>query len=67
MTKTLTKEHQIVIKNGKPTAVILDIKEYRELLERIEDAEDLRELKVLRKKTLRFRKIDEFLKDYSNV
>ncbi|MCI0560947.1 MAG: type II toxin-antitoxin system Phd/YefM family antitoxin [Nitrososphaera sp.] len=37
---------QIVLgEDGEPSAVILDIEEYRELLERLEDAEDLRTLK----------------------
>ncbi|MCI0560942.1 MAG: hypothetical protein MN733_20850, partial [Nitrososphaera sp.] len=33
---------QLVLgEDGEPSAVILDIEEYRELLERLEDAEDL--------------------------
>lgn len=33
----------VIVRDGKPVAVILDIEEYREILERLEDAEDLRE------------------------
>lgn len=51
----------IVIKDGKPSAVIIDIDKYRELLERLEDAEDLRLLEEMRKKTLSFRKLEDFL------
>ena len=65
MSKILTKEPEIVIKKGKPSAVILDIKSYRELLERIEDVEDLEELRQLRKKPLKFRKLNEFIKEYA--
>ena len=50
--------------DGKPAAVILDIDEYQEMLERLEDLEDLRELEEMRKKTLNFRKLEDFLKEY---
>ena len=53
----------LIIKAGKPTAVILNIRDYEELLERVEDAEDLAELKRLRKTTLKFRPFEEFLKE----
>ena len=52
---------------GKPTAVILGIDEYRELLEKLEDAEDLKALKAMRKKPLKFRKLEEFLKESAGV
>ena len=48
-------------RDGKPAAVILDIEEYRELLERLEDSADLRILKQMRTKPLKFRKLDDFL------
>jgi len=35
------------------------------MLERLEDAADLRMLRAMRKKPLRFRKIADFLRDYS--
>jgi len=63
--KAKRKEPEIVLRNGKPAAVILDIEEYRELLERVEDAEDIKTLKTMRQKPLRFRKLDDFLKSYS--
>ena len=40
-------------------AVILDINEYRELLERLEDVEDLKLLEEMRKKPLHFRELEE--------
>ncbi len=55
------KNPSIVLKDGEPTAVILDINEYRELLERLEDDEDLRILEKMRKKALTFRKLEDFL------
>ncbi len=54
---------EIVIRNGKAKAVILDIEEYRTLLERLEDMEDLKTLEAMRKRPLRFRKLDDFLKE----
>ncbi len=58
------KSPEIILREGKPAAVILDIDEYRGMLERLEDVEDLRMLKRMRKKKLQFRKLDDFLKEY---
>ncbi len=55
---------EIILREGKPAAVILDIDEYRGMLERLEDVEDLRMLKRMRKKPLKFRKLEDFLKEY---
>ncbi len=63
--KSRRKVREIVLRNGKPAAVILDIEEYQEILERLEDAEDLKLLRAMRKKTLDFRKLEEFLKEFS--
>ncbi len=67
MAKILEKEPQLIIMKGKPVAVIIDIHDYEELLERLEDAEDLAELEKLRKGSLKFRSFDEFLKESENV
>ena len=61
------KAPEIILREGKPSAVILDIEDYRELLERLEDLEDLAVLQEMRKKTLKFRKLDDFLKEYQPV
>lgn len=60
--KTKKKRPEIVLRNGKPAAVILDISDYRRILERLEDAEDLKELEAMRKRPLKFRSLDDFLK-----
>lgn len=57
----LLKEPELITRNGKPTAVILPIKEYEALLERAEDAEDSRWLKERRKKPMVFRSLEAFL------
>jgi len=62
--KPKKKNPEIVLREGKPAAVILDIDEYREMLERLEDAEDLKELKEMRKTPLAFRSLEEFLKEH---
>ena len=66
-TRRKKREPEIIIRAGKPTAVILGIDEYRELLEKLEDAEDLKMLKAMRNKPLKFRKLEEFLKETAGV
>ncbi len=61
---TRKRKPQIIVEEGVPTAVILAIEEYRELLERLEDLEDLRALEALRQRPLEFRTLDEFLAGY---
>lgn len=55
---------EIVLRDGKPAAVILDIDEYQEMLEQLEDLEDLRELAEMKEESLKFRKLEDFLKEY---
>ena len=66
-TKRKRKDPEIVMHGGKPTAAILGIEEYRQLLERVEDAEDLKILKAMRKRPLKFRKLEDFLKASAGV
>jgi PHD/YefM family antitoxin component YafN of YafNO toxin-antitoxin module len=54
---------QIVLREGKPAAVILDIDVYQQVLERLDDLEDLRMLEELRSKPLHFRRLDDFLEE----
>jgi hypothetical protein len=60
--KSKRKSPEIVLRGGKPAAVILDIDD-RSMLERLEDAEDLKMLKEMRSKPLKFRKLEDFLKE----
>lgn len=59
------KKPEIILRDGKPRAVILDIQEYQEMLERLEDAEDLRVLEEMRKKPLNFKRLEDFLNEYT--
>jgi PHD/YefM family antitoxin component YafN of YafNO toxin-antitoxin module len=59
--KVLKNEPEIILRNGKPAAVILKIEDYEELLERLEDAEDVKWLRATRTRPLKFRKFDDFL------
>ena len=61
--KTKRKSPQIVVRNGKPSAVILDIEDYRELLDRLEDVEDVKELEEMRKRPLEFTSLEDFLSE----
>ena len=61
MPNILTKE-KIIFKNGRPEAVILDIKKYERLLEIAEDKEDLAELKRTKKKGASFKQLKEYVK-----
>ena len=58
------KAPEVVFREGKPAAVILDIGDYRKMLERLEDIEDLRMLKEMRKRPLKFRKLEDLLKEH---
>ena len=59
--KAKRKEPEIIFREGKPAAVILDIDDYQEMLERLEDAEDLKILAEMRQKPLKFKKLEDFL------
>ncbi len=65
--KRTAKTPEVIYRNNKPVSVILDIEEYQEILERLDDIEDLEFIEKLKNKTLTFRKLDEFLADYSNA
>ncbi len=54
------REPQLVSINGKPHAVILDIDDYKRLLEKAEDAEDLKSLAQMRKRPLKFTTLEEY-------
>ena len=62
--KLKRKSPEIVFREGKPTAVILDIEAYQEMLERLEDVEDLEMLEKMRNKPLSFRRLQDFLGEY---
>ena len=62
--RTRKKAQEIILRDGKPAAVILDIEAYQEMLERLEDVEDLKMLAEMRKKPLKFKKLEDFLEEY---
>lgn len=63
--KPKRRNPEVVLRNGKPAAVILDIEEYREMLELLEDKEDLEVLHEMRQKPLKFKKLEDFLREYT--
>lgn len=52
----------IILKNGKPKAVVLDIKEYERLLDAAEEKMDAIFLRRIKKSKTSFRSIDEYLR-----
>lgn len=62
--KARKKAPEIILRNGKPAAVILDIEAYQKMLERLEDVEDLKILAEMRSKPLKFKKLEDFLEEY---
>ena len=58
------KEPEMIYKSGKPTAVILPLAQYEELLERVEDAADLQWLKKARLQGVSYRPFSEYLKEH---
>jgi PHD/YefM family antitoxin component YafN of YafNO toxin-antitoxin module len=64
-TKSKRKQPEIIFRGGKPAAVILDIKRYQEMIEQLDDVEDRRILTEMRKRPLKFRKLEDFLREYS--
>jgi prevent-host-death family protein len=59
------KEPEMIYKSGKPTAVILPLAEYEELLERVEDAADLKWLQKTRRQGVTYRSFSDYLKENS--
>jgi PHD/YefM family antitoxin component YafN of YafNO toxin-antitoxin module len=64
--KAKKRNPEIVLRDGKPAAVIIDIDEYQEMLERLEDMEDLKLLAEMRQKPLKFKKLKDFLEEYKS-
>ncbi|HXU44969.1 MAG TPA: hypothetical protein VN783_05550 [Thermoanaerobaculia bacterium] len=52
---------EVVIRDGKPVAVIVEIEEYREMLERLEGIEDLAALQAVRREPLEFHRFEDYL------
>ena len=62
--KTQRRDPEVILRHGRPAAVILDIEEYQKILERLEDVEDIESLEKMKRRPLKFRKLEDFLKDY---
>jgi len=62
--KVRKKAPEIILREGKPAAVILDIDTYQVMLERLEDVEDLKMLEEMRKQVLKFKTIEDFTQEY---
>jgi PHD/YefM family antitoxin component YafN of YafNO toxin-antitoxin module len=58
---------QVIMKNGEPETVIINIKDYRRLFERLEDKDDIADLEKIRKGGLHVRKFSDFLTENDNA
>ncbi len=68
MAKTFLKtKPQVIMKDGKTSAAIIDIKDYCELLERLEDKEDLAGLDKIRMGGIQVRKFEDFLAEHDKT
>jgi hypothetical protein len=56
-----TTQPELVFRGEQVVAVILDIEEYRKMLEYLEDAEDLNYLAAARKQNPTFKRLDDCL------
>jgi PHD/YefM family antitoxin component YafN of YafNO toxin-antitoxin module len=57
------RKPEVVLREGRPAAVILDIEAYGEMLERLDQVEDLTALEALRRRPLKFRRLEDFLEE----
>ncbi len=64
MSKVIKTKPQVILKNGKPDAVIINVKDYYKMLDRLEDKKCLAEFERMRKGRLKFRKFDAFLLEH---
>ncbi len=64
MSKLLKTKPQVVMKNGRPDAVIIDLNDYERILERLEEKEDIEDLEKIRAGGAKFRKFDDFLAEH---
>ncbi|MBK7107094.1 MAG: type II toxin-antitoxin system Phd/YefM family antitoxin [Ignavibacteriae bacterium] len=57
------KDPEVIYKRNNPVSVITDISEYKEMLERSDVIEDINYIESLKNKSLKFRKLDDFLNE----
>lgn len=57
------RELQVISRRGKPTAVVVPIKDFQELLELAEDRYDVAEITRIKKHGARFRPLEEILRE----
>jgi PHD/YefM family antitoxin component YafN of YafNO toxin-antitoxin module len=68
MAKSIMKvKPQVIMKDGRPSAVIIEINDYRKLLEKLEDKEDLADLEKIRMGAMQVRKFKDYLAERDNA
>jgi len=52
----------VILRNGKPAAVVLDIEDYEAMLERLEQLDDLKAIRAMKKKDWETVGFDQYLR-----
>lgn len=63
MPDTKSKSPDLIYRDGKPAAVILEIEDYLTLLDQLEEADDLAYLRELRSRPLEFVSLEDLLRE----
>jgi len=65
MENVIHKKPYLVYRDDKQVAVIMDINDYNEILERLDDEEDIEYLRTVREKPPQYRSFNEYLSEHS--
>lgn len=64
MKSATRRKARVIVENGKPSDVIISLREYEELLEKAQDMEHLEYIRKLTKKDLQSRPFEDFMKEH---
>ena len=63
MKSAVKRKARVILEGGKPSDVIISLREYEELLEKAQDVEHLEYILKLTKKDLKSRPFEDFMKE----
>ncbi len=64
MKSAVKRKARVILEDGKPSDVIISLREYEELLEKAQDVEHLEYILKLTKKDLKSRPFEDFMKKH---
>ncbi|MCL5991441.1 MAG: hypothetical protein M1419_05000 [Bacteroidetes bacterium] len=62
MENLIQRKPDFIYRGDKPVAVIPDINDYNEILERLDNEDDIEYLRIVRENPLQFRSFNEYIK-----